>query len=469
MHGGKGYKSSKNRTAGKSGKSKNMKELFLKKLQTCMKIYDYKDESKDVRGKSERLSAINELQNLLQDQKSVVQLIIPNLDNVMQMIERNIFRPLPNVKKSNLAFSETGIEQEEEVDPSWPHIQGIYEFFLQLIINEAADVKSLKVYVTPQFVQMFLELFDSEEGVERDYLKNILHKLYAKLVPRRKMIRKAINECFFALIHENHKFNGAAELLDILASIISGFAVPLRDEHIIFFKNVIIPLHKVQTCSEFFEQLLRCSMLFLTKDRNLAIPLLEGLLKYWPFANCVKETLFLTELQEVLEVCEVEKIEHLIPRLFRRIVRCIGGTHLQVADRAMCFFENDYFLTILKAYKDQTFPMLVPTIVRLADNHWHKILQESLVALKTILKEIDSFAFDEALKTDSKKNKKFSIKQSDEERSAMDKKWDKLERNIKATNSDYKPPVVPFCSKNLIMDYNPLYKKVYDKEKFINQ
>lgn len=244
------------------------------------------------------------------------------------MIEKNIFRPLPSAKKGGLAFSETGIEQEEEVDPSWPHLQGIYEFFLQLIINEACDVKSLKVYVTPSFVQEFLELFDSEESVERDYLKNILHKLYAKLVPRRKMIRKAINECFYSLIHENHKFNGAAELLDILASIISGFAVPLREEHVIFFKNVIIPLHKVQTCSQFYEQLLRCSMLFLTKDRNLAIPLLEGLLKFWPFANCVKETLFLTELQEVLEVCEVDKVQPLITQLFRRIVRCIGGTHL---------------------------------------------------------------------------------------------------------------------------------------------
>lgn len=35
--------------------------------------------------------------------------------------------------------------------------------------------------MTPQFVQEFLELFDSEESVERDYLKNILHKLYAKV------------------------------------------------------------------------------------------------------------------------------------------------------------------------------------------------------------------------------------------------------------------------------------------------
>lgn len=103
----------------------------------------------------------------------------------------------------------------------------------------------MKVFITHSFIQEFLDLFDAEEPREREYLKNILHRLYAKLVPRRKMIRKAINDCFHTLIHENYKFNGASELLDILASIISGFAVPLREEHVIFFKTVIIPLHKV--------------------------------------------------------------------------------------------------------------------------------------------------------------------------------------------------------------------------------
>ena len=144
-----------------------------------MKNYDYKDETKDVKGKvsflnvqkrtknhtstlfstnltlllqTERLNAIQELQQMLQDQKNVVSVIIPNLDEVMQMIEKNIFRPLPNVKKSNLGFTETGIDQEEEMDPAWPHLQGIYEFFLQLVINESVEVRSLKVYVTPQFV-----------------------------------------------------------------------------------------------------------------------------------------------------------------------------------------------------------------------------------------------------------------------------------------------------------------------------
>lgn len=130
------------RTKGTSGKSgKTAKDAFIKKIDTCLKIFDYKDETKDVKGKNERLAAINELQNLLQDQKSVVQLIVPNLDHCIHMIEKNIFRCLPNVKKSNLAFSETGIEQEEESDPAWPHLQGIYEFFLQLIINEAVEVR----------------------------------------------------------------------------------------------------------------------------------------------------------------------------------------------------------------------------------------------------------------------------------------------------------------------------------------
>ena len=211
-------------------------------------------------------------------------------------------------------------------------------------------------------------------------------------------------------------------------------------------------------------------MLFLTKDRTLAVPLLEGLLKYWPFANCVKETLFLTELQEVLEVCEVENVEHLIPRLFKRIVKSIGGDHLQVADRAMCFFENDYFLNILKTYKNQTFPMLVPVIVELADSHWHKILQESLIALKTILKEIDPMAFNEAINLSQRKNpeaKQFQHKQSQEDRISFDNQWDALNKRLKETNDGYDAPKMPFSKDNLICNFNPLYLKVYDKVKAV--
>lgn len=97
----------------------------------------------------------------------------------------------------------------------------------------------------------------------------------------------------------------------------------------------------------------------------------------------------------------------------------------------MCFFENDYFLNILKTYKEQTFPMLVPVIVDLAENHWHKILQESLIALKTILKEIDPYAFEEALKMTPQAKKTYQVRQDEEDRKSLDSRWDKLNNRLK--------------------------------------
>jgi serine/threonine-protein phosphatase 2A regulatory subunit B' len=110
----------------------------------------------------------------------------------------------------------------------------------------------------------------------------------------------------------------------------------------------------------------------------------------------------------------------------------------------MCYFENDYFLNILKTYKEKTFPMLVPIIVDLAENHWHKILQESLIALKTILKEIDPLAFDEALKMNPNDKKQYAVKQDDDDRKTLDKKWDKLNGKIKGQNVGFMEPALPF-------------------------
>jgi hypothetical protein len=63
-HGATAGGSAATRGGGAAVKS-GTKESFVKKLLICQKIYDYKDESKDVKGKTERLNAINEIQQLL--------------------------------------------------------------------------------------------------------------------------------------------------------------------------------------------------------------------------------------------------------------------------------------------------------------------------------------------------------------------------------------------------------------------
>ena len=90
-----------------------------------------------------------------------------------------------------------------------------------------------------------LELFDSEDPRERDFLKTVLHRIYGKFLGLRAFIRKQINNIFLRFIYETEHFNGVGELLEILGSIINGFALPLKSEHKQFLVKVLIPLHKV--------------------------------------------------------------------------------------------------------------------------------------------------------------------------------------------------------------------------------
>lgn len=67
-------------------------------------------------------------------------------------------------------------------------------------------------------------------------------------------------------------------------------------------------------------------------------------------------------------------------------------------------------------------------------------MQESLIALKTILKEIDPFAFEEALRMNPTQKKVFAVKQDDDDRKIFDKKWEKLNGKLKQTDGTYTEP-----------------------------
>ena len=56
-------------------------------------------------------------------------------------------------------------------------MQIIYEFLLRYIVSNDTDAKAAKKYIDQSFVVRMLELFDSEDPRERDYLKTILHRL----------------------------------------------------------------------------------------------------------------------------------------------------------------------------------------------------------------------------------------------------------------------------------------------------
>ena len=63
------------------------------------------------------------------------------------------------------------------------------------------------------------------------YLRAPRPRPAGKFMVHRPFIRKAINNVFYRFVFETEHHNGIAELLEILGSIINGFALPLKEEH----------------------------------------------------------------------------------------------------------------------------------------------------------------------------------------------------------------------------------------------
>ena len=227
------------------------------------------------------------------------------MQEVVKMVSANIFRTLsPQPRESKIVDGVDMDEEEPSMDPAWPHLQIVYELFLRFVASPELDAKLAKRYIDQSFILRLLDLFDSEDPREREYLKMTLHRIYGKFMAHRPFIRKAINNVFFNFIFETEKHNGIAEFLEILGSIINGFALPLKEEHKLFLVRILIPLHKPKCLAMYHQQLSYCITQFVEKDCKLADTIIRGLLKYWPITNSPKEVMFLSELEEVLEATQ---------------------------------------------------------------------------------------------------------------------------------------------------------------------
>ena len=80
-------------------------------------------------------------------------------------------------------------EDEPHLEESWPHLQLVYELFLKFMMSAYIPSKVMAANISKTFICQMLELFDSEDPRERDYLKTILHRIYGKFMTLRNYVR----------------------------------------------------------------------------------------------------------------------------------------------------------------------------------------------------------------------------------------------------------------------------------------
>ncbi|XP_070577943.1 serine/threonine-protein phosphatase 2A 56 kDa regulatory subunit epsilon isoform-like [Ptychodera flava] len=396
-------------------------ELFIKKLQQCCVFFDFMDPVSDLKGKEIKRATLNELVDYITTGRGVLQEQV--YPDVVKMIACNIFRTLP--PSDNPDFDPE--EDDPTLEASWPHLQIVYEFFLRFLESPEFQPSIAKKYIDQKFVLQLLELFDSEDPRERDFLKTILHRIYGKFLGLRAFIRKQISNIFLKFIYETEHFNGVGELLEILGSIINGFALPLKAEHKQFLIKVLIPLHKVKCLSLYHAQLAYCVVQFLEKDSSLTEPVVKGLLKFWPKTCSQKEVMYLGEVEEILDVIEPSQFVKIQEHLFRQISKCVSSPHFQVAERALYYWNNEYIMSLIEENSNVIMPVMFPALYRISKEHWNQTIVALVYNVLKTFMEMNSKLFDEL--TSNYKAERQKEKKKEKERDELWKKLSKLEMN----------------------------------------
>ncbi|XP_035678771.1 serine/threonine-protein phosphatase 2A 56 kDa regulatory subunit epsilon isoform-like isoform X2 [Branchiostoma floridae] len=409
-------------------------ELFLKKLQQCSVLFDFADDCvSELRSMEvKRFSLIEVLDHI---GKTGV-LLEQTYPEVVKMIAANIFRPLPPAE--NAEFDPD--EDEPTFEASWPHLQIVYEIVLRFLESPEFQPTIAKKYVDQRFVMQLLELFDSEDPRERDLLKTMLHRIYGKFLGLRAFIRKQINHIFLKFIYETEHFNGIGELLEILGSIINGFALPLKAEHKQFLLKVLIPLHKAKSLAQYHAQLAYCVVQFLEKDATLTEPVVRGLLKFWPKTCSQKEVMFLGEIEEILDVIEPSQFVRIQEQLFKQMSKCVSSPHFQVAERALYFWNNEYVMSLIEENSNVILPIMFSCLYRISKDHWNQTIVALVYNVLKTFMEMNSKLFDEL--TANYKAERQKERKKEKEREELWKKLDGLEINATVNNKEVKsvPP-----------------------------
>ncbi|KAL8538697.1 hypothetical protein ACS0TY_000639 [Phlomoides rotata] len=367
--------------------------LFLKKLQICCFLFDFSDPTKSVREKEIKRHTLAELVDFVQSGSCKMNEVMQ--EEFIKMISANIFRCLPPAAHENTG-TEVGDPEEDEMfmDPSWPHLQLVYDLLLKYVVSSETDTKIAKRYLDHSFVLKLLDLFDSEDMREREYLKTILHRIYGRFMVHRPFIRNAINNIFFRFIFETERYNGTGELLEILGSIINGFALPMKEEHKLFLVRALIPLHKPKCVQLYHQQLSYCITQFVEKDYRLADAVIRGVLKYWPITNCAKEVLFLGELEEILEVTHSAEFQRCMVPLFRQIGRSLNSSHFQVAERALFWWNNEHIVSLIAENRHVVLPIIFNALEKNIQGHWNQAIIGLSSNVRRMFLEMDPDLFE---------------------------------------------------------------------------
>jgi Protein phosphatase 2A regulatory B subunit (B56 family) len=257
---------------------------------------------------------------------------------------------------------------------SWPHLRLVYALLVSFVRSRAWRTSDALHCFDAPFIAALLDRFNSAHEVERRAAMIVVHALYERFPRRQRMlVREHVSYALWAYTYEEGAHvGGIVELLEVFGSIISGYSVPLKDEHRQFLRRVLAPLINCPSLPSYAAQLSFCFAQFMLKAPEVAELIVMAMLRHWPLASSLKQLHLFDMLDAVLVSIDDDEFDAIVDPLVERLAKSIGSEHFKIAEAALGLLSSPSFIDLAIDFVDDlVLPVIAPTLERNVALHWH--------------------------------------------------------------------------------------------------
>ncbi|KAF2861782.1 hypothetical protein K470DRAFT_256628 [Piedraia hortae CBS 480.64] len=223
--------------------------------------------------------------------------------------------------------------------------------------------------IDEKFIRQFLDLMNQPSQQVRLALTKALHQLYRYVVPRRQLIRRCMSEIISQYLCGEPYSHAIPNFLTFRGMNIRNEQLFMASEYRPFFKNILIPLFKKCEYLHLFEPyLISCIGEHIIREPQLAVTLIEALIRNWPKTDSQLQCSHLVQLRKAITGLRMGN-ECLFERLCTTVANCISGDRTEVVSRALDLATDIAFRSHLKKNIDELIP-IIASAIKTAEKHW---------------------------------------------------------------------------------------------------
>ena len=371
----------------------NFKQIFVKKCLMCCQMCNFKNEKIQIEEKKQKTELLEDLLCHMGND-NIAQFTEVEYKVLYKLFIKNIVRTTPEAPVIWFAPVNADLEVERVEECGWPHMSLVYD-----ILTSLFQSPSFKASFCPEEVLFMTnnicQIFQSPDSREREKLIKLFHAFYKGCNKQRHALRKKIASFLDAFIDSPYPIVGVNEMMMVNVPILSGFKLPLHQEHIDFFKKCLMPLHRSPIAISFHAPLLAAVTTLCSKQPSLVSFAINYLAEHWPQTTPTKEVLFLTEIENLLPFISSNNALEMTTVIIKLVARCVNSIDFAVAERALMMWQNEIFAQLIVSFSKVTYPILLPALFLTANGHWCTSVCNLAVYVLRALKGSDLASFNE--------------------------------------------------------------------------